>query len=57
MVEDKKVKLSTTHSFEFIGLNNATYGAWKKTTGTDVIIGVVDTGDDSTPFFGFKFNC
>ncbi|KAE8666460.1 hypothetical protein F3Y22_tig00112498pilonHSYRG00165 [Hibiscus syriacus] len=43
-VRDRPVKLDTTYSFKFIGLNSHT-GAWPVSDfGKDVIIGVVDTG-------------
>lgn len=41
---DVSVKLDTTHSFKFLGLNSNN-GAWPESEyGKDVIIGVVDTG-------------
>ncbi len=44
MAKDGKNKLLTTHSFKFLELNNATSGIWKKTIGTNAIIGVIDSG-------------
>lgn len=41
---DVPVKLDTTHTFKFLGLNS-NYGAWPESEyGKDVIIGIVDTG-------------
>ncbi|KAK1389403.1 Subtilisin-like protease preproenzyme [Heracleum sosnowskyi] len=41
---DVPVKLDTTYSFKFLGLNS-NYGAWPESKyGKDVIIGLVDTG-------------
>lgn len=43
-VKDTSVKVDTTHSFQFLGLN-AEHGAWPVSDyGKDIIIGVVDTG-------------
>lgn len=43
-VRDSTVKLDTTHSNQFLGLNDD-YGAWPASKyGHDVIIGLVDTG-------------
>lgn len=43
-VKDATVKVDTTHSYQFLGLNSNN-GAWPVSNyGTDVIIGVVDTG-------------
>ncbi|KAL3617915.1 hypothetical protein CASFOL_038236 [Castilleja foliolosa] len=43
-IKDTTVKVDTTHSYQFLGLNSNT-GAWPVSDyGNDVIIGVVDTG-------------
>ncbi|KAL3514479.1 hypothetical protein ACH5RR_027196 [Cinchona calisaya] len=43
-IKDKTVKMDTTHSSKFLGLNS-NYGAWPNSDyGKDVIIGLVDTG-------------
>lgn len=43
-IRDKSVKMDTTHSSKFLGLNSE-YGAWLNSDyGKDVIIGLVDTG-------------
>ncbi|KAL3505157.1 hypothetical protein ACH5RR_034998 [Cinchona calisaya] len=43
-IKDKTVKMDTTHSSNFLGLNS-NYGAWPNSDyGKDVIIGLVDTG-------------
>lgn len=43
-IEDKQVKVDTTHTSKFLGLNTNS-GIWPKSNfGKDVIIGLVDTG-------------
>ncbi|PPR80744.1 hypothetical protein GOBAR_AA39966 [Gossypium barbadense] len=43
-IKDRSVKVDTTHSFKFLGLNSNT-GAWPVSNfGKDIIIGVIDTG-------------
>ncbi|KAL8513855.1 hypothetical protein ACS0TY_013103 [Phlomoides rotata] len=43
-IKDTTVKVDTTHSYQFLGLNSD-HGAWPVSNyGTDVIIGLVDTG-------------
>lgn len=49
--EDKVNYLYTSRSHEFLGANNTPDGIWKKTTGTDTIIGVIDTGIVFSPLF------
>lgn len=49
VMEDIPVKGHTTRSYSFLGLDYAKSGIWKKTTGIDTIIGVIDTGDNFFP--------
>ncbi|EPS63009.1 subtilisin-like protease preproenzyme [Genlisea aurea] len=43
-VKDREVQLDTTHSYRFLGLDSD-HGAWSESdSGSDVIVGVVDTG-------------
>lgn len=44
MTEDRKVKLMTTRSYQFLELNDAKFGLWKKSTGSNIIIGMIDSG-------------
>lgn len=42
--KEKSYKLSTPRSHEFLGLNDTPNGIWKRTKGSNAIVGIIDTG-------------
>ena len=57
VADDTRVKYHTTHSSSFLGLNNTRSGLWKRTRGANMIIGVLDTGEESElSFFWWKID-